>query len=86
MSFHISFSFLSKLKYKCFTFISELIEENVENKKKSEVEGKNHFRTGKKPLSCSQTQKDLKKEEPSNLSPALSVERDRQTNIILSFT
>ncbi len=27
----------------------------------SEVEGINHFRTGKKPLSCSQTQKDLKK-------------------------
>ncbi len=30
----------------------------------SEVEGINHFRTGEKPLSCSQTQKVLKKEEP----------------------
>ncbi len=44
-----------------FYFISELIEENEENEELSEVEGINHFRTGKKPLSCSQTQKVLKK-------------------------
>ncbi len=42
-------------------FISELIEENEKNEELSEVEGINHFRTGEKPLSCSQTQKDLKK-------------------------
>ncbi len=53
-----------------------MIEESEENEELSEVEGKNHLRTGKKPLSCSQTkQKVLKKEEPRNLSPALSVER-----------
>ncbi len=42
-------------------FISELIEENEENEELSEVERKKHFRTGEKPLSCSQTQKDLNK-------------------------
>ncbi|KAF4116696.1 hypothetical protein G5714_004185 [Onychostoma macrolepis] len=40
---------------------TELIEENEENKELSEAEGINHFRTGKKTLSCSQTQKVLKK-------------------------
>ncbi len=49
------------MKKTIFTFISELIEENEENEELSEVEGINHFRTGEKPLSCSQTQKDLKK-------------------------
>ncbi len=42
-------------------FFSELIEVNEENEELSEVEGINHFRTGKKSLSCSQTQRDLKK-------------------------
>ncbi len=56
MSFHISF-FFELMKITIFTFISELIEENEENEELSEVERKNHLRTGKKPLSCSQTQK-----------------------------
>ncbi len=46
-------------------FFSELIEENEENEELSEVEGINHFRTGEKPLSCSQTQKDLTKKKKS---------------------
>ncbi len=43
-------------------FISELNEENKEKEDLSEVEEKNHVKTGEKTLSCFQTkQKDLKK-------------------------
>ncbi len=42
-------------------FFSEFVKENEENEELSEIEGINHFRTGEKPLSCSQTQRDLKK-------------------------
>ncbi len=44
------------------TFISELIEEKEKNKKSSEVEEKNHIKTGETLLSCPQTKpKDFKK-------------------------
>ncbi len=59
-----------------FAFISELIEENEEDEELSEVEGKNHFKTGENPLSCCQSKQIIiRKEEPIHFSPALSVER-----------
>ncbi len=68
------FFFYELMKKK--TFISELIEENEENEELSEVEGINHFRTGKKTfelLSNSERFKEKKSQEI--FLPALSVER-----------
>ncbi len=66
--------------------MSELIEENEKNEELSEVEGINHFRTGKKPLSCSQTQKDLKKRRANKSFTCTQCGKRLTSNIILSFT